>query len=150
MTRHISPTTPRKIRTQSWCKCLVLTGCLLLISCGTSYDGPPRGAVQGKITIAGEPLEYGAINFYPTEGTQGPTAGAEIKDGWYELPEARGPVVGRQRVEITGSKSTSKTTRISTGQEIPEMVPVVPSKYNTNSELVREIESGDNTLDFSL
>ena len=143
MTRRIRPTT-------SWCKCLVLTVYPFLIGCGTAYDGPPRGAAHGKITIGGEPLEYGAINFYPTEGTQGPTAGAEIKDGRYELPEVKGPVVGRQRVEITGSKSTCKTTRISTGQEIPEMVPVVPPEYNTNSELIRDIVSGDNALDFTL
>ena len=123
---------------------------LLAAGCGTAYDGPPRGAVQGKISIAGEPLEYGAITFYPTEGTQGPTAGAEVKDGQYDLPERSGPVVGKNRIEITGSKSTGRTTRISTGQEIPEMIPVVPPEYNTESTLVKEIQSGQNTLDFEL
>ena len=122
----------------------------LLAGCGKSSDGPERGDVRGKITVGGQPLEYGAIIFYPTAGTQGPSAGGQINDGKYAISTKNGPIVGKNRIEITGSKHTGETTRISTGQEIPKMVPVVPAKYNTNSELVRDIESGKNTLDFAL
>ena len=150
MTRRIGPTTPRKCRSQCWVKCIVLTVFPPLIGCGTSSDGLQRAAVHGQITVGGEPLEYGAIKFYPTEGTQGPSTGTQIKSGQYAISKKKGPVVGKNRIEITGSKSTGKTTRISTGQEIPEMVPVVPPEYNTNSELIRDIKLGDNTLDFTL
>jgi len=128
----------------------LLVPILVLSGCGTSYDGPQRAAVKGTVTVDGEPLEYGAISFLPTAGTKGPTAGARITEGRYQLKESDGPVVGKNRVEVTGSRSTGKTTRISTGQEIPEMVPVVPTKYNTNSELVRDVEQGKNELDFEL
>jgi hypothetical protein len=118
--------------------------------CGSQYDGPERAAVSGAVTIYGQAVDWGAISFVPTDGNRGPVAGGEIKAGKYRLEKAKGPIVGKNRVEIYGSRKTGRKVRTPTGETVDEFVPLVPEQYNTSSTLVRDISAGDHWFDFGL
>jgi len=112
-----------------------------------------RGAVSGKVTLDGQPLAEGVITFVPTGSTQGPSAGAEIREGRYDIPADTGPVVGEYRVEIRAQKKTGKMIEVGSpeppGTKIELTVEALPAKYNTNSTLKATIKDGDNVYDFA-
>jgi hypothetical protein len=132
-----------------------LCGCLaaLLVACtGCGGSGQPRAAVSGTISVGGVPLEDGTISFRPTDGNPGSTAGGIVKDGQYSIPQSDGPVPGKNRVEIYGSRKTGKKkpNPVYGGQLMDEIVPVVPEQFNTHSTLKRELKAGKNVLNFEL
>ena len=129
---------------------LVVLACSGMLGCGALEGGPQRAAVIGRVTVDGQPVENGSVQFIPTQGTSGPMAGAVITDGEYSLSKAQGPVVGTNRVQIRGTRKTGRTSRTHLGETIEERVSVVPEQYNTKSTLVREVESGKNVFDFDL
>jgi hypothetical protein len=105
--------------------------------------------VSGSVQVDGKPLERGAINFIPAQGSQGPGAGTSITDGYYELDAANGAIVGPCRVEIRGFRKTGR--KISPmGTPMDEEIQVVPSEFNESSTLIREVKEGDHTMDFDL
>lgn len=126
-----------------------LLGCCAILGCGVG-DGAQRAAVHGTVTLDGQPIENGAVQFEPTQGTTGPVAGATIENGHYSVPQASGPVLGANLVKISGVHKTGKRTRTPTGQIIDEYAPAIPSRYGKNSTLVVQIELKDNVCDFPL
>lgn len=117
----------------------VLVSALML---GCSHEGPQRVAVQGTVTVDGQPLKSGFVTFTPTEGTEGPKASAEIADGKFELERDSGPMVGKLRVEIRAQQDLgialddpeefdAKAPRVLPGNSIPP-------QYNDRSTLVCE------------
>ena len=126
---------------------------LLISGCG-GYDGPRRGEVHGNVTFDGSPLVEGHIRFTPTGDTKGPVAGAPIVDGQYSIEEAKGPVVGHQRVEISAQKKTGRQVPAPppqpAGTMMEETAEAIPERYNTRTELERELVAGPNVLDFEL
>ena len=74
---------------------------LLCTLVGCSSDGLQRASIEGSVTIDGQPLEKGTVNWYPLEG-QGPTAGADVLDGKYKLGKKKCLSDGFYRVEIQG------------------------------------------------
>ncbi len=137
---------------------LVILGLLALapISCGGSAGGPQRGAVRGKVSLDGEPVESGSITFFPTGDTQGPVSGGQIDNGSYSIAGGNGPVVGRNRVEIrwprnTGNTITLPADGLGSGEMTQqERVEAIPAKYNANSTLIHQVKPGKNTIDFEL
>jgi hypothetical protein len=120
--------------------------------CGKS-DGLDRAAVAGKVTLDGVPVATGTIVFYPTSDTKGPTTGGNIEEGKYSIAVAKGPIVGRNRVEIRATKKTGRKVQSPMAQPgvmTDEIVESVPDRYNSNSTLEQEIQQGDNILDFNL
>jgi hypothetical protein len=111
-------------------------------------------AVSGKVTLDGEPVETGSISFVPIEGTQSPTAGAEIIDGEYEIPSAGGPKLGVFRVEIRSQRKTGKKIQAGSpappGTMVDETVEAIPRQYNKQSKLRAELKPGANPLDYEL
>lgn len=69
-----------------------------LQSCGFLTDAG-RAAVQGSITLDGQPLKWGQITFIP-ESPFSPVAYAPVSRGKYSISAARGPVVGFNRIEV--------------------------------------------------
>ena len=136
------------MRTQALLGCLVV----LLFGLGCSGDGLKRAAVSGKILVDKTPLQEGAITFFPTEGTQGPSVGAVIENGAYHIPRDKGVIVGKNRVEIRGFRKTGKRVSdpMEPGKLIDEIVPALAPQYHSQSTLIREIKEGTNTLDFDL
>jgi hypothetical protein len=129
-----------------------------LIGCGGS-PGPERASIHGKVSFDGDPVSRGMIVFLPAEGTNGPSSGAEIKDGEYTIPEATGPVPGGYRVEITATREEGNQTAPGVGGATggpsgaftgPSVTMYIPTKYNRDTELQCDVSSGKNELDFEL
>lgn len=127
-----------------------------LAGCGA--DGPPRRPVEGAVAVDGEMLRAGVIRFIPTGETQGPGAVATIKDGFYQLPEAEGPVIGTQRVEIEaldyyGFALDDETAYVQHVERKSGRMPRNPihQGYNRQSALTVEVTSeGRQKFDFLL
>ena len=128
--------------------------CVLLATCfGCGNKGPRRAAVSGHVTVDGRPIDEGVIQFLPVEGTVGPETGGVIDNGQYDIPQNRGAVVGKSRVELRASKKTGRKIQDPTGRPgtlTDEYKEMFPPSSNTNSSLVREIKDDLNTLDFDV
>ncbi len=119
----------------------------LLILLGVCGCGNPMTTIKGTVTLDGQPLERGRIEFAPSDG-KGPLAAAEIRDGAYEVLL----LTGTKTVRITGGKVIGQrpfTTHPSSPM-IEDIKPLVPACYNENTTLVREIASGQTVCDFEL
>src|SRR5215207_5443241 len=118
----------RAQRAANWRVVLLLAGC--------APAGPQRAEVSGTVKLDGEPVAEGAINFFPTEGTTGPEAGAEIKDGKFYIARSQGPVVGTHRVVLTKFGDTGKMMQDPTkppGTMMKERGNVMPADASSNS-----------------
>jgi hypothetical protein len=118
---------------------LAVTGC--------GGGGPQLGRVEGTVTLDGSPLEGALVEFQPNE--QGvPSYGRTDASGRYRLQfgvDRPGAMLGTHTVRITTGGMES------TGEGQPVAVPErVPARYNTHSDLTREVTAGRNTFDFEL
>lgn len=154
----------------------LVAAAVLSVSCGcggeASYDGPPRAAVSGTVTLDGTPVVYGIVTF---ESGQGRTASGQIRDGSYSIPEGQGPNLGTYKVTILGYEKGPSSGAANEEGEEPVVGEegvgeegegddeggggeseeefgkmIVPAKYNAATELEVEITSGANTHDFPL
>lgn len=120
---------------------------LLALGCGDSGRAP----VSGTVMLDGKPLPEGSISFFPTDGNRGPSAGGVIQDGAFEIDARDGPILGKNRVEI---RSNTRTGRKIVDPRMPTMqldeILAIPKRYNSDSELVREVQPGHNELNFEL
>lgn len=125
-------------------------GVLLLAGCADS--APDRATVFGQVELNGQPLESGSIDFFPAEGTRGPTAGATIERGRYRIDSAKGVAVGQNRVEIHGMRRAGKKIAdpFGRGTQIDQYVESVPAEYHSQSTLIREVVAGENQIDFEI
>jgi hypothetical protein len=120
---------------------LVLMACL--VGCGR---GGGLTAITGTVTYDGKTLEKGLISFVPADGN-GPTAAAPIADGKYAVKVAPGKkLVKVEAYQVTGQHPFSRyNPRI-----VVEQKQIIPPRYNTKSELTRDITPVDRTCDFTL
>jgi len=100
-------------------------------------------------------VREGQIVFFPVEDTQGPSTGAEIREGRYEIPQSAGPYAGGvYRVEITaaGPARTYTPNASGTGMIVEVRDQYIPAAYNHESKLRVEIssEAEENQRDFHL
>ena len=128
--------------------------CLVIAMCfGCGKKGPHRAAVSGRVTLDGQPIAQGVIQFLPVEGTVGPETGGIITNGQYDIPRERGPIVGKSRIELRASKKTGGKIQDPTGRPgvlTDEYKEMFPPGSNTNSSLVRDIKDEPNKLDFDI
>jgi hypothetical protein len=141
-----------------------LTGPLLLAACAALAAGgcgeSRRGAVQGKVTVNGVPLEEGTIAFVGLGGSAGPSAGAKVVKGAYTIPAEKGPFAGEYQVQIRAYRATGQKVWDGMGddrdpagkrQMVGKMESYVPARYNDASELRATIKAGAvNVHDFAL
>lgn len=128
----------------------VVACCVLVLSgCGGAKE---RYAIKGTVTLDGKPLEKGQVCFVPLQGTKGPTAGAEIVDGKFSIPNEGGTFLGKFRVEVTASRPTKKKMPDPiTGRPAEVYEQFIPEKYNKRSELEAEVQAnGPNDFEFSV
>lgn len=126
----------------------ILASLMLAAFCvcaGCSRSG--LGKVSGTVTLDGEPLPDALVEFVPTGGDGGLSFGRTDSNGDYYLMLSRtaeGATPGEYKVRIT-----TRDVVDDGGQErwIDEKVP---SKYNSNTELLATVEPGSNTIDFDL
>jgi hypothetical protein len=101
------------------------------------------------VTLDGAPLDEATISFVPMTGGARQSAWTTIKNGEYTIVEKDGLGTGPFRVEIRALRPTGEKPN----PNEPTMVPskeIIPSRYNSNSELKAEIKPGVNTKDFAL
>lgn len=125
---------------------LLLT--MMLIGCGQSRV--ERTHLTGQVTFDGQPISKGRILFIPDNG---PTWGAEIREGTYSTEGTKGVPTGDLRVEIEAYRTPASYQPSNT--DAPEDAPqeqYVPAKFNTQSELRMTIEPGSGKVekDFQL
>src|SRR3954468_6754983 len=90
---------------------------LTIAACfGCGKKGPHRAAVSGHVTLDGQPIIEGVIQFLPVEGTTGAETGGVITNGHYDIPQQRGAIVGKSRVELRASKKTGQKIQDPTGR----------------------------------
>ena len=140
---------------------ITLTACLvcLAILAGCGSPEPERAVISGQVSYQGKPVEFGDIVFVPSGETakewEGFYCQGSIKEGRYTIDE-HGPVVGLNRVEIHGYRRTGKkmldiagTDLSKTAKIVDALVPYIPPRFNTSSELTVEILPGENVgIDF--
>lgn len=130
----------------------VLVGLGLVLALGLSgcgrAKGPVTAVVTGKVTLNGESLADGSINFLPADGN-GVTSGAKIVNGTYRADVPPGP----KRVEIRSTKVVGQKVAYEGDPNSPKYDIVeerIPDKYNANSELKASVNAGSNKADFPL
>jgi hypothetical protein len=112
---------------------------VLLAGCG--QEGPELAEVSGRVTLDGQPLELVDVVFQPSDGTP-PSTGRTDADGRYQLLYKRG---------MMGARTGEHTVRIDFTSNIVANPPKIPARYNTATELRREVKAGDdNVFDFEL
>jgi len=136
---------------------ITLMAALATPGCGRRSDLPPLAKVVGVVTLDGQPLKTGTIQFIPdkSKGTAGRMAVGGIgSDGHFEmttLVEGDGAQVGHhlvgiQAYEVVGSQNSDSPTPI-------ESKALIPEKYGdaATSGLTAEVVSGKvNTIHFDL
>ena len=124
---------------------------LALPGCGDSTIDK-RAEVSGTVQLDGKPVESGAIGFVPIEGNSGPSAGAAITNGSYRVDRKQGPPIGKVRVEFNGLKRTGKKVqgKFGGGKTEDEFGELFPAQFNVQSNVVRELQPGTNSIDFDL
>ncbi len=114
---------------------------LLMISfVGCGKTGADIAPVTGRITLDGKPLEKADVVFQP-EGSKPPSSARTDTDGRYQLVYKRG---------VMGGAIGSNTVRITISSEVVANPPSIPARYNTASELTKEVKSGQNEFNFDL
>ncbi len=127
--------------------------CLTLLSlagCSGGSEEREFATVSGTITVAGQPLKSGRVNFHSDVVGAGAVADLD-EDGMYkidgELP------VGPYAVYLTGQELTGQTNDQGVFQPLT-IVPLegVDEKYQaaTSTDLTADLKVGRNTVDFAL
>lgn len=117
---------------------------LLMLGC---ENGPPMGDIAGTVTFNGVPLADGSVTFNPSAG-DAPTSGALIHDGKFTARVS----LGKHSVTISvpqsvGSRKLYDTPDSPTIEQYAEMIP---SKYNTSTELTIDVQRGRQAVTFAL
>src|SRR5262245_59125792 len=111
-------------------------------------SGPPYGDVRGEVTLDGQPVREGVVQFTPVDGST-PTAEALITEGKFSV---RVPVT-KHRVSISapkvppGSSSSPNSKPIDSTWAAEQLIP---ARYNSRSELTAEVTKGVNDIPFHL
>lgn len=115
-----------------------------LIGCEGARDDLPREPVSGKVTIAGEPLAKGSIQFRPAGG--GAEAGGIVEAGAFEIPKADGPTPGKYQVTVTEAVERAEEDKLNNFSLQPK---TKPAKSAIGGPLDAEVKAGTpNTFSF--
>jgi hypothetical protein len=119
---------------------------LLAAGCGPGVGG--RYPVAGTVTLDGQPLAMGTIEFEPrAEGAI--KVGEAVHDGRYAVPARLGPTPGSYRVKVWWHRKTGRIIVVD-GEKVEEYKKFAPDEYNGNTTLTAEVRAGENVFDFAL
>lgn len=150
---------------------------MMMFACGSLVGcGSPVAPVTGKVTLDGDPVEGAIVAFSPDGGTGTSGAAKTGADGTYELVSSLGGGVppGKYKIAITTQKPAEQPADAAESEEDAEYnggsasegydqmaegenddyadkwKETIPAKYNTESTLMEEVTSGENTINFEL
>ena len=118
---------------------------VLFCGCGGNSN---LATVSGKVTLDGAPVADATITFSP-KATGSSAVTRTDAQGSYSLRQTKaleGAAPGQYSVKI----STYQMANPDAEPPLPAIPEKIPLKYNFQSELVKEIKAGDNTIDFEL
>jgi hypothetical protein len=121
----------------------VLPFCFVLLAmsfAGCGKTGPELAPVTGRITLDGKPLEKADVLFQP-DGSRPPSSGRTDANGHYDLAYKRG---------VMGGTIGSNTVQITISSDVVANPPNIPARYNSESELKKEVKPGPNEFNFDL
>ncbi len=121
---------------------LLIGAATALFAAGCGSDEVELGSVAGKVTVDGKPLPNALVQFLPQAGGRS-SQGRTDEEGSYRLDytaREAGALVGTSKVMITTGNIEDPKHRDET----------LPLKYNYESTLTAEVESGSNELNFEL
>ena len=129
--------------------------CLGSFGCGSGGDRPELGLVSGTVFHKGKPLSGASVTFLPDEGR--PATAITDPNGKYDLKyirNTRGCKPGHNKVMIT-SLVEGRDDSIAEGDDVVQTKPkpnkeALPPKYNSKTELEKDVQPGKNTFDFHL
>jgi hypothetical protein len=124
--------------------CLVLAA-LAFAGCSPT---PKTAKVSGEVTLDGQPLKDGRIQFIPVAGDTG-TAGAIITDGKFttDVP------ISKMRVEINANKVIGKRKVYEDSPQSPwveDVRELLLPRYNSSSTLEIDVKPGPQTVKYPL
>jgi len=132
----------------------------IVMLCGCGSSGPQRAAVEGAVSLNGQPLAAGMVTFVPMgdpKKPSGPSVPARVKNGVFKLSAYEGPVVGQNRIliEATDYLGFPVDDEQAFAKNVMEKGPLpkqpVPEIYNTKSTLKEEVKAGGpNKYEFKL
>lgn len=125
----------------------LLSAALFILLAGCSDSKVAE--VTGTVTVDGQPVEKGSISFIPANG-QGPTAGSDIKDGKYIAAKVS---TGSVKVQIRVPKVAGKKKLYDKGEDsqyVDTFKESLPKKYNDDTELRFDVQSGKNEKNWEL
>lgn len=139
------------------CRCigavsvLFLSACgvVVVTGCGGGTDG--RVAVSGNVTLNGQPLNTGAIEF--TSEDKSVVSGATISNGAYTVPAEQGLKPGSYTVRITSiQESGAVDPNAMPGPEAETHIAKdqIPAEWNQKREKVEVTAAGPNTFNFEI
>ncbi|MBR9804373.1 carboxypeptidase regulatory-like domain-containing protein [bacterium] len=127
---------------------LLLLTPLMTIGCG-SADEMNRQSVSGTVSLAGDPVITGLIEFCPV-GSEGVSSGASIADGEYSIPSAKGLPPGDYLIRISSAGEEAVASTEMPG-EAKLQKELIPASYNVNSQEIRSVSAGEkNIFDFEI
>jgi hypothetical protein len=132
---------------------LLLAAAPLFLLCGCSEGNVGRRAISGNVTFQGQPLDYGAIRFEPTDVAKGVGGGAAITQGKYSIPEKLGLPPGAYKVWITASGPAAEAPVDEAPGETPRGMAQerIPPQYNVQTTLVADVPAtGETEFNFDL
>ncbi len=116
---------------------------VVVIGCGRGSDLPPMAKVSGTVTLNGQPLPRGTVQFVPdiARGTEGPSGvGLIDENGHYGITTTgvNGAIVGRHKISVEAEQEYDETA-ISMGPSL------IPRRYNNpeTSGLAAEVKKGE-------
>jgi hypothetical protein len=116
---------------------------LALAACGCSGgDGLPRQEVSGQVTLDGQPLATGSIEFQPEALAGGPAVpgGALIDAGTYRISREQGLVPGTYKVMIfSHGESATPAAPADPGAQGKPPPELIPRTYNVATTLKAEV-----------
>jgi hypothetical protein len=128
---------------------LALCTAVALAGCGGSVGG--KVPVAGTITIKGQPITEGTINFASASPAQSVFTGSLIKNGSYDIAAENGLPPGQYIVRISAAEPGTIATDPLPGETGPPLKDRVPPEYNAHSKLTVNVEPGrKHTFDFDV
>jgi len=129
-------------------------GCFLAVAlagCSDPYSG--RMELSGTITLEGQPLKDGRIDFYPIDG-QDTQSGCLIEKGEYRIERKNGVKPGKYLVRISsgdGRTPTNEEAGNPGGSTNIISVDRIPEEWNTASKQQIEVKADDpNQFNFEI
>jgi hypothetical protein len=129
----------------------VFVACVGVLVAGCGPANPQgRMAISGRVTLEGQPLDQGSIQFTALEGDSGIGSGGVIQNGSYSIETEKGLPPGKYRVRIFSGESAGAPADEMPGESSEAPRERIPAQYNTESTLEIEVAPGKTTFDFNL